>query len=67
MPIREYWCVQCNQGRERIELGPNDGSAQPECQVCKMPMVRIFPTRTSFRLKGDGWPGKSISSEKGSG
>jgi putative FmdB family regulatory protein len=63
MPIREYLCQKCGQQRERIEVRPAD--EQEKCGACGSPMVRLFPSRSSFKLGGSGWARDGYTNTKG--
>lgn len=52
MPIYEYKCDVCNNIKEVIT--PEYQHVE-RCKTCGKEMYRIFPTKTTFHLKGDGW------------
>jgi predicted nucleic acid-binding Zn ribbon protein len=57
--------VECESTIERIELTPQEDA--PFCEGCGNRMVRVMlPSRASFSLKGEGWPGKTYVTTRGS-
>ena len=60
MALYEYRCGKCKREFE-LEQRITD---QPKrfCPKCDGPVTRLI-SRSTFVLKGGGWPGKSITSE----
>lgn len=52
MPIYEYKCNKCNKVKEIIT---SKYQHVEWCKTCGEGMSRVFPTKTTFVLKGDGW------------
>jgi len=52
MPLYEFGCKPCETIVEKLQ---KYSDAAPVCGQCSTSMVRQFPRRTSFELKGDGW------------
>ena len=62
MPIYEYQCynTECMTRTEIFySIVPNDIPISEQCDHCKGMALRIV-SQSSFRLKGDGWPGKEL-------
>jgi putative FmdB family regulatory protein len=64
MPIYEYFCPKC---LERKEILQRRNDPVPLCccdEGFPTEMVKQFPSRTSFQLKGGGWFRDGYSKKK---
>lgn len=50
----DYRCEQCAAVVEVVK-SIKDSDTEEKCPKCAVPMVKQFPTNTSFSLKGTGW------------
>jgi putative FmdB family regulatory protein len=51
MPIYIFGCIQCGNEFEKIQSMKENN---PECPECRGEVRRLI-SKSSFRLKGDGW------------
>jgi putative FmdB family regulatory protein len=59
MPTYVYVCPECQDNFEKVLL-MSERTAPQECPKCHKPGTRVI-VGASFMLKGDQWPGKSIT------
>lgn len=65
MPIYEFQCPnRCSAIEELRKMGDVE---PPVCVVCKTRMDKVFPTHTSFELKGSNWARYGWASSKKKG
>lgn len=60
MPIYEYQCETC---KGEIEEVITRDRSHEICKICGTKMRKLFPTKTTFRLKGGGWYENDKTSE----
>jgi len=51
MALFDYECIQCGNTFELIQSA---NKSNPECKKCRGETRRLI-SKSSFRLKGDGW------------
>ena len=51
MALFEYECIRCGH---RVEIIQSSNKPNPECKKCRGETRRLI-SKSSFRLKGDGW------------
>lgn len=56
MPIKEFKCLECGEEVEEIVKSEVDAIV---CTNCESIMQAVFPTKTTFSLKGGGWASPS--------
>lgn len=53
MPIFSYRCKNCSHVEEDVLV--KNSNVEYNCPKCGAVMERLFPTGTTFYLKGKGW------------
>ncbi len=64
MPIYDFKCPKCGEEiKDAVVRVDENGKMPPSpyCPKCCETMERVFPTNTSFQLRGSGWTGKTRS------
>jgi putative FmdB family regulatory protein len=61
MPIYEYRCRDCDTAFEELILSLD--MPLIKCTKCQSTATERLISKTSFQLKGNGWPGKEIKQE----
>ena len=60
MPLYVYNCIKCDNEFEKLQ---SMNKPNPECPECRGETRRLI-SRSSFRLKGDGWAADGYQWEK---
>ena len=68
MPTYDAKCPKCDHVEEYEAPISNPDAGLPTCDVCSVPMFRIFPRSVSggFILKGGGWAKDGYAKKKDS-
>ena len=57
MALHDYECIECGH---TFEVMQSSNKPNPECTECRGETRRLI-SRSSFRLKGDGWGDKGYA------